>query len=184
MTTTLTVLGTARDALATLGVLFEYPNDDYAGHLSGLQMLLEEVDMQASQALKRFVLETAELDLSALETLYTTTFDLGASCLPYVGAHLFEPESRDRARLMVGLRMSYRKGGYESETELPDHLAEVLRFAPKYESQEWTDLLRLVLSPALAKMGGLLKNSSNPYRHLIEVASHLCRAAAVEDSES
>lgn len=184
MTATLTVSSTARHALSTLGSLFEYPSAEYPGRVAGLQMLLEDIDSNAAQALERFVAETADFDLSAIETIYTTTFDLGASCLPYLGAHLFEPESRDRARLMVGLRMTYRNGGHESDTELPDHVAEVLGFAPKYDSQEWLDLLRLVLAPALAKMEALLRDSTNPYRHLIDVASHLCRVATAEESES
>ena len=74
---------------------------------------------------------------------------------------------------MVGLRMSYRRVGLESrDGELPDHIAEVLRFADRQDVEEHDELVQLVLRPALAKMSEILSPTSNPYRHLVAAALH------------
>ncbi|MFZ2492456.1 MAG: hypothetical protein WA208_13320, partial [Thermoanaerobaculia bacterium] len=121
-----------------------------------------------------------DLSASAREIAYTSTFDLAPSCSPYLGVQLFGDDSRDRARLMVGLRMTYKTpaGGFGGE--LPDHLGVVLAFAPRFEEEEWADLVRLVLVPALEKMDPLLSETSNPFRHLVSTTRHLSRAALEE----
>ena len=110
-----------------------------------------------------------------LQAVYTTTFDLGPSCSPYLGVHLFSEEGRDRARLMVGLKLAYRRGGKLPSAELPDHISEVLAFAPHFGDEEWADLVRLVLIPALTKMNDILGPTSNPYRLAVAAAAALCR---------
>lgn len=174
----------ARQAISMLAPLFLYPRDDYAFHLDLAREAASGADSDADRSLDRFGRAIAEVDLPTLETVYTRTFDLGASCLPYLGAHLFDPESRDRARLMVGLRMTYRNSGYESEGELPDHIAEVLRFTSGFDVQEWSELVRLVLVPALTKMEKILESTTNPFRHLVSATGDLCRAAAIEGGAS
>ena len=104
-----------------------------------------------------------------LQSIYTATFDLAPSCSPYLGTHLFGDDSRDRARLMLGLRAA----GVAGE-ELPDHIAEVLASAPRFSDEEWRELVPLVLEPALAKMDALLRETSNPYRHAVAEALALC----------
>lgn len=181
--TTLRPVNVMRESIAALAPLFVYPGVFYDRHLERARASAE-VDGNAAESLRLFVDEVEQLGRAGLESLYTRTFDLGPTCLPYLGAHLFDAESRDRARLMVGLRMTYRNGGHESDTELPDHIAEVLRFAPKFDHEEWPELLRLVLLPALEKMNQCLAGSTNPYRHLVSAAAALSRAAAVEGGES
>ncbi|HEV2720242.1 MAG TPA: molecular chaperone TorD family protein [Thermoanaerobaculia bacterium] len=105
-----------------------------------------------------------------LQAIYTSTFDLAPACSPYLGTHLFGDDSRDRARLMVGLRGAGVRG-----QELPDHIAEVLAFAPKFSDEEWRELVPLVLEPALRKMDALLRETTNPYRHAVAEALALCR---------
>ena len=173
-----------RSAMTLLAPLFEYPDEMYGARLDLARASMDEVDEEAMTSLQRFANEIEELDRGALEATFTATFDLSPSCLPYVGAHLFEPESRDRARLMVGLRMVYRQGGHDSGIELPDHIAEVLHFAPRFEDQDWIDLIQLVLEPASVKMARALEDSSNPYRHLISVVLRLCRIANLDGGES
>jgi nitrate reductase assembly molybdenum cofactor insertion protein NarJ len=109
-------------------------------------------------------------DARDLQSIYTATFDLAPSCSPYLGTHLFGDDSRDRARLMVGLRAA----GVAGE-ELPDHIAEVLAFAPRFSEEEWRELVPLVIEPALAKMDALLRETSNPYRNAVAEALALCR---------
>jgi nitrate reductase assembly molybdenum cofactor insertion protein NarJ len=128
------------------------------------------VPHDAEDALRDFLREISLLSLGQQQSLYTDTFDLAPVCSPYLGVHLFDEESRDRARLMVGLRMNGVEG-----PELPDHVAEVLGFASRFNEEDWGDLVELVLLPALTRMEEILRPSANPYRHLIAAAAALCR---------
>ena len=120
--------------------------------------------------LQAFATEMAALDLSQQQAAYTSTFDLAPSCTPYLGIHLFGDENPDRARLMVGLKLAYKRLGIEPSTELPDHIAEVLEFAERDDVEERDELRQFVLVPALTKMHGILSPTANPYRHLVAAA--------------
>ncbi len=153
-------------ALTTLAPLFRYPDEAYTRRLDDALVAVDDPDLD------EFASAIACLDLSAQQATYTSTFDLAPSCSPYLGIHLFGDENRDRARLMVGLRTSYVRRGIAGDGELPDHIAEVFAFAPYTESDEWNDLRRLVLVPALKKMDEILRPTSNPYRLLVSAALH------------
>jgi len=122
--------------------------------------------------LDQFATEMSALDLKSQQSLYTSTFDLAPSCTPYLGVHLFGDENADRARLMVGLRLAYKRVGMEEAGELPDHVSEVLRFAAREDVEEREELRRFVLVPALTKMNELLAPTANPYRHLVAATLH------------
>ena len=135
---------------------------------------MANLDIGAADALAKFAAEVEPLDPGAAQSTYTHTFDLAPSCSPYLGAHLFDEESRDRARLMVGLRMTYRRAGIDlDDRELPDHISLVLDCAPSFEEEEWCDLGRLILVPALKKMEEILRPTTNPWRHLFGAARRL-----------
>ena len=138
-------------------------------------VILSREDGEGSPAIRvklaalasRFRYPDSDRDLQAV---YTTTFDLAPSCSPYLGTHLFADDSGDRARLMIGLRAAGVGGD-----ELPDHIAEVLAHAPKFREEEWSELVPLVLVPALTRMDALLRETANPYRHAVAEALALCR---------
>lgn len=136
----------------TLAHLFRYPEAPIA------------CDVEA------FASEMNALDLSEQQATYTSTFDLAPSCTPYLGIHLFGDENPDRARLMVGLKLAYKRLGIEPNNELPDHIAEVLAFAERDDVEERDELRQFVLIPALTKMHSILSPTSNPYRHLVAAA--------------
>lgn len=110
---------------------------------------------------------------SDLAEIYTSTFDLAPACSPYVGVHLFGDENPDRARLMVGLRLAYKRLGMSEGDEMPDHIANVLAFASR-DSEERDELMQLVLIPALRKMNDILAPTSNPYREVVAEALKAC----------
>ncbi len=140
----------------TLSALFRYPERPVAA---------------GEHDLERFDAEMSALDLQTQQSLYTSTFDLAPSCTPYLGVHLFGDENADRARLMVGLRLAYKRAGMSEGGELPDHIAEVLDFDAR-GVEEKEELRRLILVPALTKMNELLQPTSNPYRHLVAATLH------------
>jgi nitrate reductase delta subunit len=161
------------NAFATLSRLFRYPD----GPIDCLNVDVPDV---ARGSVEAFAREVSALDRDQLESAYTSTFDLAPSCSPYVGAHLFGEDDRDRGRLLAGLRMTYEKTGLRfDERELPDHIAEVLAFAEHEEAEEWPELVKLILVPALTKMDAVLRSSTNPYRHLVAAARQASEAALI-----
>ena len=166
------------ETFAALAELFRYPDaPPDLGHLW--------LNDDARVELEAFALEIAALDRGQLEATYTSTFDLAPSCSPYLGAHLFGDEGPERGRLLTGLRGSYANAGIDfDEGELPDHIVEVLAFAAHEEAEEWPDLVRLILVPALTRMDELVRGSSNPYRHLIAAARKTSEAALMPRSDS
>lgn len=171
---------TIRVAFEALGELFRYPDESFGERL-GEALSVFTLQASGAQELEAFAEEVVVLDRGAQQATYTATFDLAPACPPYFGVHLFGAESPDRVRLMAGLRDSYRRGGVDADSiELPDHVAEVLSFAGRYEDEEWGELGHLVIRPALAKMSAILAPTANPYRHLVASALRLATEAFPE----
>lgn len=170
----------SREALAAIAPLFAFPDEKYPQHIEGARGSVAAATGRAARSLDEFARAISDLAPSEREIAYTSTFDLAPSCSPYLGVQLFGDDSRDRARLMVGLRMTYKTPAESFGGELPDHLGVVLSFAPRFEEEEWAELVRLVLVPALDKMDPLLAETSNPFRHLVSTTRHLTRAALAE----
>lgn len=173
----------AREAFVALAELYCYPDNSYAQRLRSASAALRVLDGGAAQSLDAFDAAIEGLDLGELESAYTSTFDLAPSCNPYIGAHVFGDESRERARFLVGLRRRYIAAGKDEPRELPDHIAVVFAFANDFDDEEWPDLGRLALLPALTKMDDLLRDTVNPYRHLVAATRQLAEVAfgSVED---
>ncbi|HSN68244.1 MAG TPA: molecular chaperone TorD family protein [Thermoanaerobaculia bacterium] len=174
-------VGLGRDALRSIAPLFAWPGDDYQQHLERAHQTIARADRRAAKSFEAFAHGIGALGPSAREMTYTSTFDLAPSCSPYLGIQVFGDNGRERSRLMVGLRASYSAAGHDLRGELPDHLALVLAYGPDFEAEEWSDLLHLILEPALDRMERLFSGTSNPYRHLISVALRLTRAAVDEE---
>jgi nitrate reductase assembly molybdenum cofactor insertion protein NarJ len=154
-----------RAAFRSLAPLFRYPGPDWD------QRVAQAREHVPDGSLDVFAAVMSALQQSERQAVYTSTFDLAPSCAPYLGAHQFGDESPERARLMVGLRMRY---GGEGASELPDHIAEIFAFATEFYEEEWRDLGRLIILPALRTMEGILRPSGNPYRHLLAAVLNLC----------
>ena len=169
----------SRAALHSLAPLFAWPGLACSDEV-GRAIELARFDSRAAKELERFTEEICRLRIADREMLYTTTFDLAPSCSPYLGVHLFEEDNPARGRLMIGLRSSYVAGGFDPGIELPDHIALVLAFATRYPQEEWSELLRLILLPALERMDKALAATTNPYRHLVSATRRLVLAAAGE----
>jgi len=160
------------NAFATLAELFRYPE----ASPDPTQVTLND---DARLEFDEFAREIAALDRHELQAAYTSTFDLAPSCSPYLGTHLFGAAGVERGRLLAGLRAGYARAGIDfDQREVPDHVAEVLAFAAHEETEEWSDLVRLILVPALTKMDALVRPTSNPYRHLIAAARQTSEAAS------
>lgn len=153
-----------RPRYAAFARLFEYPGADYLEVVRALQLELETSCPEAAPDLARFSANLAPRRFAEIEELYFRTFDLAAQCAPYVSVHLFGEESFKRAELMTALAEAYAGAGLARGTELPDHLAVVLKQASTLP--EWQELSSECLLRAVAGMGDESEKAQNPYQHV------------------
>ena len=148
--------------------LLEYPTAALGGQAQECRDLLSGSGSPAAAVLGRFCGWVEQAPPAQLEEVYTRTFDLQAVCSPYVGYQLFG-DSYKRGMLMARLNQGYRERGFSAGSELPDHVAVVLRFLDLGAEDEFSQaLLRDGLLPALGKMAQAFADPcDNPYCEVI-----------------
>jgi len=120
---------TARQSrvLELFAELLEYP---HPGIAQAARECVEQVapeNADAAALLGEFASFVERTPHDTLEEVFTATFDLDATCHPYIGYHMFG-EDYKRSALMLELKNLYRKYDFDSGIELPDHVAVLLRF--------------------------------------------------------
>ncbi len=149
---------------AALANLLDYPGPDLLDR-TGQALACNSAPIEAR--LQAFHGRIEHLGIPRLQEIYVETFDLKAETSPYLGHHLFGEEIR-RSLFMAELRGRYRELGIPNTTELPDHLANVLRFLAVLEAgQERAELIHDCLLPALHHMLRAM-HPDNPYTFLLE----------------
>ena len=139
--------------------LLSYPRPGLAAAARECETLVSTEDPEAAALLATFATFAAENPPERLEEIYTAAFDLDASSSLYVGYHLLG-ESYKRSVFMLELKRCYEAQGLDIGTELPDHLAPVLRFLAGCEDAELAlELVTEALVPALEKRLGRRKAS-------------------------
>ena len=157
-----------RQALVALAPLVEYPTDRSLALALVCRAEIGDRHPEAAAAVGRFLAWLANEPREAQEEVYTRTFLVMPSCVPYASVHLFGDESFQRGRLMAALREAYDREGFDAGPELPDHVAVLLRFAPRLAPDELEELVRYCLLEPVAKMAGQLERTQNPYLHALE----------------
>lgn len=133
-------------------VLLDYPRQGLREAAEeGVALVAESPG--AARRLGEFKSLVERSGLGRLQELYSATFDLSASCSPYLGYHLFG-ETYKRSLFLLKLRELYRAHGFDGEgSEMPDHLGVLLRFlAACQDDQLVKDTVEEGLLPVLAKM--------------------------------
>lgn len=130
----------------------------------------------------------ADTSRERVEEIFTATFDLQATCAPYVGFHLFG-EGYKRRVFLAGLSAIYSSHGFPTGGELPDHVAVVLRFLASSPAGEQTrEIVEDGLIPALSKMVGKFGDAGNPYKNVFRALQRVLlpgqREKTVEASPS
>lgn len=154
---------TKRQFYGSLGSLLQYPTVSTEGECAGLIGRLEDVSAQAGAYLREFLQRIQAMTLAERQEQYVSTFDLLAQCSLYVSVYLFGEESFKRAELMAGLKRVYDSHGVVGATELPDHLAVVLKHNDLFSDEEWHELVAMAVLPAIIKMTANLEKRDNPY---------------------
>lgn len=157
----------SREVLPLIARCLAYPDEDLA---TAATAVCDRVRAPSAAAgpLGQFADAVTAAHLDRLREVYTRTFDLQPSCVPYLGVHLFGEESSKRARLLTGLAEAYARDGHRCRGELPDHVAVVLGWAPRAPDEEWDEIERLCLAGPVRDMAAALAGSDNPYRYLLE----------------
>ncbi|MGH7707865.1 MAG: nitrate reductase molybdenum cofactor assembly chaperone, partial [Vulcanimicrobiaceae bacterium] len=107
---------------------------------------------EAAALLGEFAAFAERTSQDALEEIFTATFDLNASCHPYIGYHMFG-EAYKRSALLLELKERFRVHGFDPGLELPDHLAVLLRFLAICDDAELrTEIVLEALLPTLEPM--------------------------------
>ena len=112
-------------ALSAFAKLLSYPTETYVEAAEVLYVILQDALPEAAESMSRFGAFVEPLELTALEEIYASTFDVNPACALEVGWHLFGEEYA-RGLFLVRLRNEMRERDLEESTELPDHLAHVL----------------------------------------------------------
>lgn len=156
-----------KSTLEAFAALLEYPCGGEAGIAAGCADSLAGAHPAAASLLREVGAFHAETPRGRLEEIFTATFDLQATCAPYVGHHLFG-EGYKRRVFLAKLNELYAAFGFSAGSELSDHAAVVLRFLAAAGPDEEARVVREDgLLPALTKMIGAFGDSGNPYGKLL-----------------
>jgi nitrate reductase molybdenum cofactor assembly chaperone len=134
--------------------LLEYPRPDLdvAATARECRALIAEESPEAVEMLDAFITFAERTPRDTIEEIFSATFDLNASCHPFVGYHLFG-ESYPRSLFMVELKERFRTEGFDHGTELPDHLGVLLRFVSTCSDEDMRDeITRDAILPTLGPM--------------------------------
>lgn len=163
----MTATGPDSGVLQAFAALLEYPRGGEAEVADRCVAALSNSRPGAASLLREVGAFHAETPRGRLEEIFTATFDLQAACAPYVGHHLFG-EGYKRRVFLAKLNALYAAFGFSAGSELPDHVAVVLRFLAAAGADEEAGVVREDgLRPALTKMIGAFGDSGNPYGKLL-----------------
>jgi nitrate reductase delta subunit len=146
------VEATESRVLGLFAELLEYPRPGVAQTARECRALIEPESTEAAALLGEFAAFAERTPHATLEEIFTSTFDLSASCHPYVGYHMFG-EAYKRSALLLELQNRFREQNFEPGVELPDHIAVLLRFIALRPDAELTiEIAREALVPTLEPM--------------------------------
>ena len=164
-------------------VLLSYPDDHVKEQAVACAAHMKEVNSEAATSLESFLDFIKTNDFSRIEEAFTGTFDLQSLCHPYVGYQLCG-ESQQRTMFMLKLRELYKQYDFISGNELPDHLAEVLRFVGSITDQDCRlEIIQDGILPALAKITQGIESDNHPYVALLNALQSFLTETVTPDTE-
>lgn len=137
-----------------LAGLFQYPDAAYPQRARDIKSYLDRAYASAAVELRRFLELLPAHDLTAMQELFTRSFDVQAITTLDIGYVLFGDDYK-RGELLANLSREHREAKNNCGTELADHLPNILRLLGKLRDQEVVqELVEMVLAPALREMIG------------------------------
>ena len=164
-------------------ILLSYPDDHVKELAAACATHMKGVNSEAATSLKSFLDFIEANEISRIEEAFTGTFDLQSLCHPYVGYQLCG-ESQQRTMFMLKLRELYKQYDFISGNELPDHLAEVLRFVGSITDQDCRlEIIQDGILPALGKITQGIESDNHPYVTLLNALQSFLTETATPDTE-
>ena len=163
--------------------LLSYPDDQVKEQAAACAAHMQELNPESTTALQSFLdfIETNEI--CRIEEAFTGAFDLQSLCHPYVGYQLCG-ESQQRTMFMLKLRELYQQYGFVAGNELPDHLAEVLRFVGSITDQDCRlEIIQDGILPALEKITQGVESDNHPYVALLNALQRFLIETTAPDTE-
>lgn len=136
-----------------LARLFEYPeNESFKNNFSDVNNYFRKTFPEAALSFQPFIEFAESASIVEIQELFLRSFDVQSITTLDIGFILFG-EDYKRGKLLVHLNEEHRKAGNDCETELSDHLPNLLRLLPKVKDAEMqTEIATLLLLPAIEKM--------------------------------
>lgn len=164
-------------------VLLSYPDAQVKEQAAVCAAHMKEISSEAATSLQSFLDFIETNDICRIEEAFTGTFDLQSLCHPYVGYQLCG-ESQQRTMFMLKLRELYQQYDFISGNELPDHLAEVLRFVGSITDQDCRlEIIQDGILPALEKITQGIESDDHPYVALLNALQSFLSETATPDTE-
>jgi nitrate reductase assembly molybdenum cofactor insertion protein NarJ len=134
--------------------LLSYPNKESLSNVESTQEYLNKNYPDAAKTLNEFTGFARTIPIWKWEEIYMRTFDVQAITTLDIGYVLFGDDYK-RGELLVNLSKEHSKVGNDCETELSDHLPNLLRLLSKINNQDFKDdLIYLIIKPGLKKIIG------------------------------
>lgn len=136
-----------------LSKLFHYPvNEGYRDDIREIEHYLMSNHPEAAVALKPFADFVESSSIVEIQELFLRSFDVQAITTLDIGFILFG-EDYKRGKLLVHLNEEHNKARNDCETELSDHLPNLLRLLSKMNDDEMRfEIATLLIIPAVEKM--------------------------------
>lgn len=138
---------------ALLSEFFIYPHKKaYLDKVREIHQYLSTCVPEAAEAMNVYLTFIDHSTFTEVQELFLRSFDVQAITTLDIGFILFG-EDYKRGQLLVHLNQEHREAGNDCETELSDHLPNVLRLIPKMKDEQLRNelALRLVI-PSVEKM--------------------------------
>jgi nitrate reductase molybdenum cofactor assembly chaperone len=152
----------------SLAALLEYPSASFGAQVEECRAVASRLKPEVAAGVERFADAVRGLSRSALQELYTQTFDLNAACTLDIGWHLFG-EQYERGRFLSELRPQLAAAGIDEKGELPDYLPRLLLLLHRSDPTRTAELREMVRR-AVEKIAGALHERRSPYEYLVTSA--------------
>jgi nitrate reductase delta subunit len=159
---------------AALSRLLSYPDSHTVQNAELLYVVLQSELPEAARRIAAFGTYAEHHDLSELEEIYTSTFDINPACALEVGWHLFG-EEYSRGLFLVRMREELRKFNLPESTELTDHLTHVLAVVASMSEEQAGRFVKACVQPAVEKMRLALSEKDSPYGDVIDCLAIVLR---------
>jgi len=154
-------------------MLYGYPKADRAVVAQTALTTISRENAEATEMLRPLVAFLTDSPLAECEELYVRTFELNPVCALEIGWQLYG-EQYARGAFLVRARELMREVGVPENTELPDHLPNILRVLARLRSPSVEKLAAKFTAPAVRGMVEKLSDRpDDPYRGLLAATTKL-----------